>query len=105
MRRKQILMLFKALRSACPHSNSVCSSVSLRRTNSRGDVDQEEFELHLYWVPDETSRIFLKKYVSMHNLSLKETEKSVTVYNAENQSLKNQPSFLLKQNQIYPKVS
>jgi hypothetical protein len=70
------------MRSSCPDSNSVCSSVSLRRTGQRGDSEQEEFELHLKWVPDQSARIFLKEFVLVHNLGLKETGKSLTVYNS-----------------------
>jgi hypothetical protein len=82
LKRNQILTLFKEMRSSCPDSNSVCSRVSLRRTGERGDAEQEDFELHLKWVPDQSARIFLKEFVMAHNLDLKETGKSLTVYNS-----------------------
>jgi hypothetical protein len=78
--RKQILNLFKEMRLSCPKSNSICSKVSLRKIGKRSDVEQEEFELHLKWVPDEPSRTFLKTFVSKNDLSMKETGKSVTIY-------------------------
>jgi hypothetical protein len=83
LKRKQILALFKEMRLSCPNSNSVCSNVRLRRTGERGDAEQEEFELHLKWVPDQPSRIFLKEFVTSHNLDLREKGKSLTVYNPE----------------------
>jgi hypothetical protein len=82
LNRKQILTLFKEMRSSCPESNSVCSRVSLRRTDETGDVEQEDFELRLKWVPDQSSRMFLKEFVVAHNLGLKETGKTLTVYNS-----------------------
>jgi hypothetical protein len=85
LKRKQILTLFKEMRSSCPDSNSVCSSVRLRRTSERGDAEQEEFELHLKWVPDQPSRNFLKEFTVTHNLGLNEQGKSLTVYNPAEQ--------------------
>jgi hypothetical protein len=82
LKRKQILNLFKEMRHSCPDSNSVCSRVSLRRTGEKGEVDQEDFELHLKWVPDQSSRMFLKEFVMAHNLGLRETDKTLTVYNS-----------------------
>jgi hypothetical protein len=82
LKRKQILNLFKEMRHSCPDSNSVCSKVSLRRTGEKGDIDQEDFELHLKWVPDQSSRMFLKEFVMAHNLGLRETDKTLTVYNS-----------------------
>jgi hypothetical protein len=49
---------------------------------------QDEFDLHLKWVPDEPSRTFLKDYALKHNLGLTETQNSVTIkssgYDARN---------------------
>jgi hypothetical protein len=78
--RKQILNLFKEMRLCCPNSNSICSKVSLRRIGKRSDVEQEEFELHLKWVPDEPSRTFLKAFVLKHDLGMSETGRQLTIY-------------------------
>ncbi len=78
--RKQILGLFKEMRSSCPNSNSACSKVSLRRIGEKHNVEQEEFELHLKWVIDEPSRTFLKAFILKYNLRIRETGKSLTVY-------------------------
>jgi hypothetical protein len=82
LKRKQILTLFKEMRSSCPDSNSFCSSVSLRRTGEKGNTEQEEFELHLKWVPDQSSRSFLKEFALANNLGVKEFKKTLTVYNS-----------------------
>jgi len=78
--RKQILNLFKEMRSSCPNSNSICSKVSLRRISEKCDVEKEEFDLHLKWVIDGSSRTFLQAFIMKHNLSITETGKSLTIY-------------------------
>jgi len=53
--------------------------MSLRKIGAGGEATQDEFDLHLKWVPDEPSRTFLKDYALKHNLGLTETQNSVTI--------------------------
>ena len=87
LRRSQILSLFAEMRSSCPNSNSVCASVSLRKTGDGEDVKQEEFELELKWVPDEPSRTFLKTYALEHSLGIRTTGRSLTLFNSKEERL------------------
>jgi hypothetical protein len=72
--------MFKEIRSSCPDSNSVCSSVILRKTGKKSRKGQEDFELHLKWVPDGATRAFLKTFTLKHKLSMIEKGKSLTIY-------------------------
>jgi hypothetical protein len=73
------MSMFREMRSACPNSNNVCSSVNLRKIRGGDNTIRDEFDLHLKWVPDEQSRTFLKTFAFRNNLSLIETEKTVTL--------------------------
>ena len=77
--RKEILSLFKELRLSCPSSNSVCSSMRLRRTTEGEDATLDEFDLYLEWKPDETAKTFLKKFALKHDLSLREIGNLITI--------------------------
>ena len=74
--------MFKEIRSSCPSSNSVCSSVTLRKTR-KTRKGQEDFELHLKWVPDGAARTFLKTFALKNDLSMIEKGKSLTLYKPE----------------------
>ncbi len=75
--RKDILGMFKDLRSSCPNSHNICSSISLRRIRRREGIAEDEFDLYLKWVPDERSRTFLKSFALERNLTFIQTENSI----------------------------
>ena len=79
-------MLLKKAHSSNPHCGSFCSNVILRNIGEKGDVDSEEFELHLKWVPDEHSRNFLKAFTLEHNLGMREKGKSIIIYSQQSQN-------------------
>jgi hypothetical protein len=87
LRRKQIQSLFAEMRSSCPNSNSICSSVSLRKTGRSIDGEQEEFEVDLKWVPDEPSWSFLKTYALEHSLEIKTTGKTLTLFSSKEEGI------------------
>ncbi len=106
LKREEILLLFKELRSSCHGSNSVSSNVVLVGTGCKDALGREDFVLQLRWVPDERSRTFLKEFTLKHNLSIRERGKTVTIYSNNGNSVSSvdseEATIELPQNRVRP---